>query len=117
MHHLMRQRKVEIAAVSYCWAKPEHPDPGGQQLKTVASIITSRLRNRHMPLEDLAIFLDFGSLPQKPRSPEDQDRFDRGLKAVNLWYGHMLTCVWLLTRVLEGMKAYNERGWPVFEKA
>ena len=70
---------------------------------------------------DLAVFLDWPSLPQRERSEEDQARFDRGLGAVNLWYGHGLVEKWLLTALPAGapaaMKPYAERGWPCFERA
>ena len=65
-------------------------------------------------IHDLAVFLDYASLPQndehgpeydpqpgQPRSPQDHAAFKRGLLNVNLWYSHQLTCIWLLKWVPE----------------
>lgn len=67
---------------------------------------------------DIALFLDWCSLYQGPdRTDQEQQSFKRALKAVNLWYAHRLTFVWMLTVVPDGVKAYSERGWPCFERA
>ena len=80
-------------------------------------------------VHDLAIFLDYMSLPQKgekgdplkpeqgeDRSAKDKEIFDRGLKNVNLWYAHQQTVVWLIKWTPPTMEyAYMSRGWPFFE--
>ena len=53
-----------------------------------------------------------------PKRTEGEDMsFKRALKAVNIWYAHNLSFVWLLTVVPDGVKAYGLRGWPCFERA
>ena len=56
------------------------------------------------------------SLFQRPRSGEVEEIFKRSLKNVNLWYAHAMVMCWLLTRVPEAVKPYEERGWPNFEQ-
>ena len=79
-------------------------------------MIHLRLEEEHLPLEDLAVFFDWCSLFQKPRTEEIEEIFKRSLKAVNLWYAHVMVMCWLLTRVPEGVLAYERRGWPTFEQ-
>ena len=46
---------------------------------------------------DLGVFFDWSSLYQEPRSDEEREIFKEALKGINLWYGHLLTTVWLIT--------------------
>ena len=85
---LVETRRVVIAGVSYCWFSPGQPDPEGKQLKILSRVMGQRLDEPHLPLDDLAVFLDFGSLCQKERTDEEKASFDRGLPNVNLWYTH-----------------------------
>ena len=64
-----------------------------------------------------AVFFYWCSLPQQPRTAEQQSQFEKALKHINIWYAHSLTIVWMLTRVPAGVRAYEERGWPCFETA
>lgn len=114
---LVAERKVQLVALSYCWLSPGHPDPHGHQLQTVGRIIGQRLDEITMPLDDLAFFIDWCSLYQRPRTAQEDAAFGRGLGAVNVWYAHEETMVWLLTKVPSGVVPYNLRGWPTFEKA
>merc|ERR1712136_266467 len=67
--------------------------------------------------DDIGMFWDYASLYQgEDRSQEEKESFQRGLLNVNLWYGHQLTTVWMLTRVPDGVKPYTQRGWPCFER-
>jgi len=117
LQRLVEERRVQIAAVSYCWLTPEHPDPKGSQLKTVANVIDQRLEEVTIPLDDLAVFIDWCSLYQARRSDEEEDAYKRGFKSVNLWYAHAQTMVWLLTVVPDGVLQFAVRGWPTFERA
>mmetsp|Transcript_85337 Transcript_85337/g.198403 ORF Transcript_85337/g.198403 Transcript_85337/m.198403 type:complete len:646 (+) Transcript_85337:57-1994(+) len=69
-------------------------------------------------INDFAIFLDWCSLFQEPRSPGEAVRFKRSLADVELWYCHSLTWVWMLTKVPESpsIRPYSQRGWPFFER-
>mmetsp|Transcript_71193 Transcript_71193/g.164606 ORF Transcript_71193/g.164606 Transcript_71193/m.164606 type:complete len:651 (-) Transcript_71193:122-2074(-) len=71
---------------------------------------------------DFAVFLDWCSLFQKPRSESETVRFQRSLSHIDLWYAHASTWVWMLTKLRsqpEGSsgKPYTQRAWPTFEKA
>lgn len=117
------EHKVPIVALSYCWVEPSHPDPKGEQFKSVAKVLDVCLNGLGWDNDasrrvcvDMAVFWDYGSLYQNDRSEEELASFMHGLKSVNLWYSHQMTTVWMLTRVPKGVKPYVERGWPCFER-
>merc|ERR1711912_165659 len=69
--------RVFMVAISYAWADPEHPDPCGEQMRTVANIVEKRLQLQYNERneegrqlatvnvwEDAAIFIDWASLYQ-----------------------------------------------------
>jgi len=70
-----------------------------------------------------AIFIDFASLPQKPRTPRQEKVFRKGLKQMGHFYGSSKTCVLISKAVppadLDGAeyntRPYDERGWPGLE--
>jgi len=107
--HLQR---VEIVAVSYCWQHPVNPDPKGLVLKVLRNAITKRLSVRGPGhVVDLAIFLDFMSLPQNgevgdeedprpgaERSDEEKAAYAKGKEAVDVWYAHQLTTKWVVKK-------------------
>ena len=116
--------RVPLVALSYCWENSEHPDPRGEQMARVAKVIDvctqglgrDKAVSAHV-CDEIGMFWDYASLYQgEDRSQEEIDSFKRGLLNVNLWYGHQLTTVWMLTRVPDGVKPYTERGWPCFER-
>ena len=45
-------------------------------------------------LPDVGMFWDFGSLFQKPRSAIQEELFNKGLAASNVWYGSSQSTVW-----------------------
>ena len=65
---------------------------------------------------DFGIFLDFSSIWQKERSASQEASFRCALQSMDLLYAHQETVVVRMTRsFLDGIKPYNERGWPFFE--
>jgi len=70
---------LDTAAVSYSWATPEHPDPDGLQAEAVRQFL---VENPHIK----NLWMDWASLPQKPRSEEDGKKFGAGLKNSNMMY-------------------------------
>jgi hypothetical protein len=112
-------KRVEVVAISYCWVEPKHPDPSGEHLRIFQKVIELRLQSKgQLRVLDLAIFLDFLSMPQPERNPDEQASFLRALAQVNLWYAHQDTVVWLQTWVPDHVKnKYMQRGWPRFERA
>mmetsp|Transcript_131052 Transcript_131052/g.238377 ORF Transcript_131052/g.238377 Transcript_131052/m.238377 type:complete len:411 (+) Transcript_131052:91-1323(+) len=135
---------VIYVSVSYCWLTRDHPDPCGKQLGLLGRVVAQFLE--HHPLGDLAIFLDWCSLYQHPRTPAEETSFNRALSNAQLWYVHQVTHVWLLTSLLPGtemnnnsnlkgsigdaaciiddkplvaapVRPFSSRGWTFFEQA
>lgn len=142
------KKTVALVSISYCWRSPEHPDPDGEQLHLLAALVREFAgpyggptwhgevghRTQHefcdlwQPVEgadDVAIFIDWCSLYQKPRTQEEEDSFAKALTDIEIWYAHRGTHVWMLTAVPEGVftagdkmtsdAEYQARGWPNFE--
>jgi hypothetical protein len=110
--------KLFFHAVSYGWAEQGHPDRERRHLVILARAIALRIRNvQEYGLSDIALFWDFPSLYQPPRSGEEDRLFREGLGAANLIYGHAFVQVWMQTHALEGVKPYMQRGWCRFERA
>jgi len=142
------KKPVAIVSISYCWRSPEHPDPDGEQLHLLAALVREfagpyggptwhgeigkRTQQEFCDLwqpvngpEDVAIFLDWCSLYQQPRSKEEEDDYAKALADIEIWYTHRGTHVWMLTAVPEGVftagdkvtpdSTYQTRGWPTFE--
>jgi len=136
-----RQRRPhKVVAVSHCWLRPEHPDPLGAQLGTLAQLIRRRTRDLG-PGVDLAVFIDYCSLFQEPRSEGEAAAFAEGLRTASLWFTHERTEKWLLTHTPDSCSLPEDlagaedaavaeggagalavlpcaaRGWPAFERA
>ena len=64
-----------------------------------------------------ALFWDFASLYQAPRTAEQDIAFKAGLKGINQWYAHIGTTVWLITAGADRVKkrTYWDKGWTSFE--
>ena len=123
-----------FVALSYRWLTKEHPDPDGFHLKIVASVAKLYMglagsRADHSPLvkafsnigveTDFALFWDFASLHQPPRSDAQTALFKEGLKLSNKWYGHAHTVCWMqseLPDTFDGV-AYENSGWCFVEAA
>ena len=103
-----------IVALSYMWMTPEHPDPNGEQLSFLASLIKS-FEKEHGPS---AFFIDYASLYQTPRTKAEEASFKRGLKKlVNLFYGSEKTHVWMNTVPPKSCdREYDVSGWCFTEK-
>lgn len=103
----------------------DHPDRNGVMLRALAPILGGMIaaaeHDGECPHGTVGVMVDFCSLPQHPRSPADQARFDKGLRGMHLWYSHPFTHVLLVTTPLPDggdyakRKAYHERGWCFFE--
>ena len=66
---------------------------------------------------DFALFWDFGSLFQAPRTPEQQRCFQAALNNMSMWYAHSLTTVFLLPSDERCASPRAARGWPFYEEA
>jgi len=119
-----------VVAISYCWLRSEHPDPYGSQLAAAGALASSCLEELGDGV-DLAVFLDYGSLFQEPRSESEEEVFAESLKHVALFFSHKKTQVWVLTVTPDTcglpedlsttatdlpVLPYDVRGWPNFER-
>mmetsp|Transcript_10341 Transcript_10341/g.22810 ORF Transcript_10341/g.22810 Transcript_10341/m.22810 type:complete len:505 (-) Transcript_10341:78-1592(-) len=112
-----RRQTPQLLSISYTWLTREHPDPEGFHLRMFAPLLKHYARHKKMNTSDIAIFVDYCSLPQRPRSPAEEVMYRQALNNIDLWYSHSLVEVWLLTRVPDGVTPFEERGWPKFERA
>jgi hypothetical protein len=113
---LVEAKRAEIVAVSHCWLRPDHPDPDGEKLALLGELIEQRLNCKTIPIDDLGLFIDWCSLLQSPETQQDKLCFEHGLSKVSLWFTHAQTFVWMLRTVPDGVTAYDDRGWPTFER-
>ena len=89
------------------------------------------LRDTRSEGETFAVFLDFMSLPQKPRSETDNVLFGRALAGLSDWYSHPRTIVFKITALPAGYPDgfvfdegstpntadYGGRGWCFMESS
>ena len=141
---------VLFVALSYRWLTEEHPDPDGFHLGIVASVaelylnprgwkdrfggeytsqLTAAFRKNGLGLPEFALFWDYASLHQKPRTDAEAELFTEGLQNSNVWYGHARTVVWMQSELPEGFAArmraskpplaetYEDSGWCYVEAA
>ena len=81
---LVERGDRSIGALTYGWLSPGDPDPDGSRMRV--------LRRALARLAIEALFWDFGSLYQAPRTPEQKDKFEIALKggAMNQLYASIL---------------------------
>lgn len=132
---------LACVAISCRWLSEQHPDPDAFHLQIVAAVASlylgrggyySKAAAQKSPLAlafqnaglaeervDFAVFWDFGSLHQLPRSPEEERLFRAGLRASAVWFGHACSVVWMLPELPDGFSGapYGESGWCWFEAA
>ena len=57
---------LPIIAISYCWLTPDHPDPRGDQLATVATALQREMHHfTNFGYEEMGVFWDWMSLHQR----------------------------------------------------
>ena len=78
---LLRSNNRAIAALTYGWVTPDHPDETDEYLANMR-----RFLNHPLGAHIGGCFWDFGSLPQKPRSDEDQKIFGGAINVMNSVY-------------------------------
>mmetsp|Transcript_140643 Transcript_140643/g.262391 ORF Transcript_140643/g.262391 Transcript_140643/m.262391 type:complete len:633 (+) Transcript_140643:165-2063(+) len=103
-----------LLSVSHAWQTPTHPDPDGRLLRKLGEVLK--------PLKevygDSAIFLDWCSLYQEPRTEEEEEMYQESLKVVHTWFMHSRVTKLLFTNLLDDIKdavGYYSRGWTTFE--
>ena len=113
-----------VATLSYGWLTPQHPDPFGTRIAILIAFLNSEEGRNYDGL-----FLDFCSMPQKPRTEDEEDRMRKGLKLMaNLYASALGSSVIRLSLIPPrpdahdeqqhgeyNETAYSSRGWCVFE--
>mmetsp|Transcript_36639 Transcript_36639/g.105430 ORF Transcript_36639/g.105430 Transcript_36639/m.105430 type:complete len:851 (-) Transcript_36639:96-2648(-) len=105
-----------IIVVSLGWLSPDHADPDGFHLEQLGPALKAFASWNRASTDDIAVLIDWCSLPQAPRVDDEAVLFKRACGRLHIWYAHALTSKWLLTRVPEGHKPFKDRGWPFFWK-
>ena len=112
---------LAVLVLSYPWLDKSHPDAYGEQLRRVCPVLKAMLAACKGEHSTVGIMWDWLSLPQPPRSDEEDAVFSRGLRKMNAWYMHPFTHVLLLSCPLPtgaaytNTKAFDARGWCYFE--
>ena len=123
---------LPVAVLSYGWAAKHHPDPTGEQLRRMLPALRS-MKNfkRKGGVPTWGLVWDFMSLPQRgyttkydadheDRTDYQLKRFGKGLKHINVWYGHehvtTLVCDWPMPAGAQNPHPIDVRGWCVFER-
>jgi len=103
-----------VIAVSHAWLTEFHPDPDGRNLQLIGKCLSFLI-----PVYgDLAVYWDWCSIYQEPRSVEENASFEQALYNSHLWWIHSRVLKLLVTSEPEGSGTtpYHERGWPNFER-
>jgi len=113
---------LPLVAVSHTWATPQHPDPQGEQFSLLGGMAEQWMKSREDAGKgDFAVFFDWCSVYQEPRSLVEKASYDRGLRHAALWFAHRESHVWLLpvpgTSSGCGGAGPEARGWPMFERS
>ena len=125
---------VLFVALSYRWLTRDHPDPNGFHLAIVATVaklymgLSGEYKDhshlvkacQSVQLEvDFALFWDFASLFQMPRSEIQIPLFKQGLNLSNIWYGHAFSVCWMQSELPKHFTGadYETSGWCFVEAA
>ena len=127
---------LPVAVLSYGWAAKHHPDPTGEQLRRMLPALRSMKNFKNGTsivgkVPTWGLVWDFMSLPQRgyttkydadheDRTDYQLKRFIKGLKHINVWYGHAyvttLVCDWPMPAGAQNPHPIDVRGWCVFER-
>jgi hypothetical protein len=74
-----------LVSLSHGWLFQNHPDPYGAKLDLVKNKFGPQLKER-FPHTNIQIFYDFLSLPQNPRTDDEEDVFVDAIERMNSMY-------------------------------
>jgi hypothetical protein len=115
--HLVRQKPTRVyhrLFITHRWDSVEHPDPSGWQLQALRDL------GSHYNYRDPSVcfWLDYMSLPQRPRIGAENTIFAQGLSKIRTTVGECEN-VTLISRCgvghVDDLSAMMTRGWIVFE--
>ena len=109
-----------FCALSYGWIQQGDPDRDCFTLGRVGAILAMHLQyfdEHNFGLGgDCALFWDFGSLHQMPRSEAEGLLFRVALRYMQLVYAHWRVTVLRLEALPGGVRRLRDRGWPHLER-
>ena len=131
----MTEERVFVVALSYCWAGPGQPDPHNKLIADVCKFLAYLDTARHFgdrnPVDkklnvgdrEVLVFWDYPSLYQINDNSTrgvtllQLDSFDRGLRSINVLYGHVGTMSLLCTKnyPVVHRTEYADSAWSYFE--
>lgn len=89
--------RVKVVAISHSWLSRADSDPAGRKLLLLAAMIREWLLFYAKEYAwDLALFIDWCSWFQAPRSVREQEVHTRAMQTSHVWYVNQWTDVWLL---------------------
>lgn len=100
--------KYTRICVSHRWIATDHPDPRGEQIRELQRRLLSL---SSMDIDTSALFYDYCSMPQRPRTIEEDALFYRDLAKLNALF---LSADAILV-LSEGYSDYKNRAWCFFE--
>ena len=107
---------LPFIALSHYWRTKSHPDPQGETLALVSKALKSQWKHyEENGVTDVGVFIDWPSLFQEPRTEEQLVIFRESLGAINLWYAHKLTTVYIVSGGEVDGLTYDDKGWTSFE--
>eukprot|EP00820_Chromera_velia_P012626 Cvel_23380.t1-p1 / transcript=Cvel_23380.t1 / gene=Cvel_23380 / organism=Chromera_velia_CCMP2878 / gene_product=hypothetical protein / transcript_product=hypothetical protein / location=Cvel_scaffold2402:16583-18163(-) / protein_length=527 / sequence_SO=supercontig / SO=protein_coding / is_pseudo=false len=123
-----------VVCLSFAWLAKDHPDPDGFHLEKLCEGLSRHWWARGERAKRVAVFWDYLSLYQKPRSSEEDVLFKEALSCLDLLYSSPHTRVFRSTGVpkepppcavtarehtQESFErnpiTFEKRGWPTFE--
>jgi len=107
-------RGLPIIVISHTWLQPDHPDPKGANLKVIAAALKAFIDgNPDHPRQRFGVMMDYISLHQHPRTPDEAALFKLALTSLGTFYAHNFTTVFKVT----GFPKEYPRGYDVPEGA
>ena len=114
--HSLKHRSLPFIALSHYWRTKTHPDPEGETLAQLSKALKRQWHEyQSKGVTDVGVFIDWSSLYQEPRSQEQLAIFKTSLGAINLWYAHKLTSVYIVSGGEVDGLTYADKGWTSFE--
>jgi hypothetical protein len=100
----------KIVFVSHRWITSEHPDPDGVQLRELQRRLRG-LIEEDKSLEAAFLFYDYSSIPQRPRTAQEDLDFERDIGALR----DIAQLADKFIILSESYTDYKERAWCFFE--
>ena len=102
-----------LIVVSHFWPDGEHADPDCRMQELLAKMVEKhrqRLSLEHEHDMEFAVFLDWCSLYQHPRTPDQEAVYQRSLQDMSAWYASPSTTKWFMP------SSSSPHVWPCLQR-